>query len=92
MIYQREISAGFVLIAEYRITRHGNDGISSRSGVVPDVDIHALRANQCDVDGRNRYTGSNYVDRQRTTLASIGELVVIPDIAGAGELKFVQDN
>lgn len=92
LIYQGDIPADFELVAEYRISARGNSGINYRSEVVPDIDFHALRGYQCDIDGQNRYTGSNYEERRRTTLASIGQSVVIPEVAGAAELKFVEGN
>ena len=33
----------------------------------------ALRGYQADIDGKNRYTGQNYEERKRTTLAYRGE-------------------
>ena len=92
LIYQGEIPADFELIAEYRVSARGNSGINYRSEVVPDVDFHALRGYQCDLDGQNRYTGSNYEERKRTTLASVGQSVVIPNVEGSGDLKLVQGN
>jgi hypothetical protein len=92
LIYQGEIPDDFEFVAEYHVSPRGNSGVNYRSEVVPDLDFHALRGYQCDLDGPNRYTGSNYEERKRTTLASIGQSVVIPDIEGAGELKFVEGN
>jgi hypothetical protein len=92
LIYQGEIPADFEFIAEYRVSPRGNSGINYRSEVVPDLDFHALRGYQCDLDGPNRYTGSNYEERKRTTLASIGQSVVIPNTEGAGDLKFAEGN
>jgi hypothetical protein len=92
LIYQGEIPDDFEFIAEYRVSPRGNSGINYRSEVVPDLDFHALRGYQCDLDGPNRYTGSNYEERKRTTLASIGQSVVIPNIEGEGDLKFVEGN
>jgi hypothetical protein len=92
LIYQGEIPDDFEFVAEYRVSPLGNSGINYRSEVVPDLDFHALRGYQCDLDGPNRYTGSNYEERKRTTLASIGQSVVIPNTEGAGDLKFVEGN
>lgn len=92
LICEREIPADFELVAEFRVSEHGNSGINYRSEVVEGFDFHALRGYQCDIDGQNRYTGSNYEERRRTTLASIGESVVIPEVDGVAELKFVAGN
>lgn len=92
LIYQGEIPADFEFVAEFRVSPLGNSGINYRSEVVPEVDFHALQGYQCDIDGRNRYTGSNYEERRRTTLASIGESVVIPEVENAGELSYVAGN
>jgi hypothetical protein len=48
----------------------------------------ALRGYQADIDGKNRYTGQNYEERKRTTLAYRGEMTVItsqddPDAPGS---------
>jgi hypothetical protein len=37
----------------------------------------ALRGYQADIDGKNRYTGQNYEERGRTTLAYRGQKVII---------------
>lgn len=92
LIYEGQIPADFEFVAEYRVSPRGNSGVNYRSEVVEGVDFHALRGYQCDIDGQNRYTGSNYEERRRTTLASIGQSVVIPNTAGAGDLKFVEGN
>jgi hypothetical protein len=92
LIYQGDIPDDFEFIAEYRVSPRGNSGVNYRSEVVPNLEFHALRGYQCDLDGPNRYTGSNYEERKRTTLASIGQSVVIPNTEGAGDLKFVEGN
>jgi hypothetical protein len=38
---------------------------------------HALRGYQADIDGANSYTGQNYEERNRTTLAYRGEIVKV---------------
>lgn len=68
--------ADFELTLEYRITRTGNSGINYRSEEVKDVP-HVLKGYQSDIDGQNQYTGQNYEERARTTLAYIGEKVTI---------------
>lgn len=92
LIYQGEIPADFEFIAEFRISANGNSGINYRSEIVPDVDFHALQGYQCDIDGPRNYVGSNYEERLRTTLASIGESVEIPELADSGELKHSKGN
>ncbi|MEQ8209511.1 MAG: DUF1080 domain-containing protein [Lacipirellulaceae bacterium] len=92
LIYQGKIQKDFELIAEYRISQQGNSGINYRSELVEGIDFHALRGYQCDIDGQNRYTGSNYEERGRTTLASIGESMVIPSIKASEKLMHVKRN
>lgn len=92
LIYQGKIPADFEFIAEYRISQQGNSGVNYRSERVEGIDFHALRGYQCDIDGKNRYTGSNYEERGRTTLASIGESVVLPSIKGADYSKYIARN
>ena len=68
--------ADFELIAECNITEKGNSGINYRSVVFPDVP-YALKGYQADIDGANRYTGQNYEERGRTTLAYRGQITEI---------------
>ena len=68
--------ADFELTLEYRITNTGNSGINYRSAEVKDLP-HALKGYQLDIDGQKLYTGQNYEERARTTLAYIGEKVII---------------
>lgn len=68
--------ADFELTLEYRITKTGNSGINYRSTELKDLP-HTLKGYQSDIDGQNRYTGQNYEERARTTLAYMGEKVVI---------------
>ncbi|MCA9167038.1 MAG: DUF1080 domain-containing protein [Planctomycetales bacterium] len=92
LVYQGDVPADFEFIAEFRVSADGNSGVNYRSEVVDGIDFHALRGYQCDIDGRNRYTGSNYEERRRTTLASIGESVVVPNVDGADTLAHVAQN
>lgn len=92
LIYEGEIPADFEFIAECRISQHGNSGINYRSELVEGIEFHALRGYQCDIDGQNRYTGSNYEERGRTTLASIGEDVILPPTKDADKSKYVKRN
>jgi hypothetical protein len=66
----------FELMAEYRITIDGNSGINYRSVQITDVP-HALKGYQADIDGKSNYTGQNYEERGRTTLAYRGQKTVI---------------
>ena len=66
----------FELKAEFRITEGGNSGINYRSEELTDIP-NALRGYQADIDGRNNYTGQNYEERGRTTLAYRGEVVIV---------------
>ena len=71
----------FELILEYRISQGGNSGINYRSEQITEVPF-ALRGYQADIDGMNRYTGQNYEERGRTTLAYRGQTTTInpPDV------------
>jgi Domain of Unknown Function (DUF1080) len=68
--------ADFELTLEFRITKSGNSGINYRSVQLKDVP-NALKGYQADIDGANRYTGQNYEERGRTTLAYRGEKVTV---------------
>ncbi len=68
--------ADFELKGEFNITEKGNSGINYRSEKLPDVP-YALRGYQADIDGANRYTGQNYEERGRTTLAYRGQITSI---------------
>ncbi len=76
IIWQGGKPADFELTLEYKITKGGNSGINYRSVQLTDVP-HALKGYQADIDGANRYTGQNYEERARTTLAYRGEIVTI---------------
>jgi hypothetical protein len=64
--------ADFELKGEFRISESGNSGINYRSDRVAEVPF-ALRGYQADIDGKNTYTGQNYEERKRTTLAYRGQ-------------------
>lgn len=68
--------SNFELRAEFNITEKGNSGINYRSVVFADVP-NALKGYQADIDGANRYTGQNYEERGRTTLAYRGQITEI---------------
>ncbi len=62
----------FELKVEFRISEKGNSGIQYRSDRVEGVPF-GLRGYQADIDGNNTYTGQNYEERKRTTLAYRGQ-------------------
>lgn len=63
----------FELKLDYRITAAGNSGINYRSVMVPNTK-YALRGYQCDIDGKNTYTGQNYEERGRLFLSVRGQM------------------
>ncbi|WP_158839597.1 3-keto-disaccharide hydrolase [Polaribacter sp. L3A8] len=76
IIYEKEQPSNFELKLEYRISKSGNSGVNYRSEIIKDFPF-ALRGYQCDIDGEKRYTGQNYEEKKRTTLAYIGEKVIV---------------
>ena len=66
----------FELKLEFKIAEAGNSGINYRSEPFADIP-HALRGYQADIDGKINYTGQNYEERGRTTLAYRGEAVTV---------------
>ena len=76
IIWQGGKPADFELTLEFKITNAGNSGINYRSEQLTDIP-HALKGYQADIDGANRYTGQNYEERARTTLAYRGEIVTV---------------
>jgi len=79
IIYKKEQPENFELTLEYKITDSGNSGINYRSSLIETVPF-ALKGYQCDIDGMNRYTGQNYEEKKRTTLAYMGQTVTIPQM------------
>src|SRR5699024_7817416 len=77
LIWEEQEFDDFDFIVEYQISKEGNSGVNYRSDHVPDRK-HALRGYQADIDGANHYTGQNYEEMKRTTLAYRGESVIIP--------------
>tara|TARA_R110002050_G_scaffold67924_1_gene147230 strand:- start:5775 stop:6578 length:804 start_codon:yes stop_codon:yes gene_type:complete len=77
----------FELKLEFRIAEAGNSGINYRSEKI-DTIPYALRGYQADIDGKIRYTGQNYEEKKRATLAYRGEKAIItsqenPDAPGS---------
>lgn len=65
----------FELKVLYKISSRGNSGINYRSEKI--AGEYALKGYQADIDGEQHYSGSNYEERGRTTLAARGETVVL---------------
>jgi hypothetical protein len=89
IIYQNEQPKDFELKLEYRISEKGNSGINYRSKLIDEVPF-ALKGYQCDIDGRNKFTGQNYEEKKRTTLAYMGEKVNVsqmPDSISENNLR-----
>jgi len=86
----------FELKVDYRITEGGNSGINYRSVVVPDpvtpTNRFAMRGYQCDIDGRNRYTGNNYEEKGRLFLAERGEITHVTGTRKPIVLSRIGDN
>jgi len=76
IIWKGGTPGDFELKVDYRITDKGNSGINYRSERMDDHP-YALRGYQCDIDGKNSYTGQNYEERKRTTLAYHGQKVIV---------------
>lgn len=82
----------FELKVDFKITENGNSGINYRSERLDDVPF-ALRGYQADIDGKNTYTGQNYEERKRTTLAYRGQQTKINPQDPPGEIRdFVERN
>lgn len=76
IIWRGGQTTDFELITEFRIATTGNSGINYRSVQLKDIP-YALKGYQADIDGANRYTGQNYEERARTTLAYRGQKTII---------------
>lgn len=74
----------FEFQGEFRISESGNSGINYRSSKLNDIQF-ALKGYQADIDGKNNYTGQNYEERGRTTLAYRGEKVVVNPLGNSSE-------
>ena len=83
----------FELKVDFWISESGNSGVQYRSDRVIEVPF-ALRGYQADIDGGNLYTGQNYEERKRTTLAYRGQKTQIasaPDSISSAS-GFVHNN
>lgn len=76
IIWQGGQPGDFELKGEFKITEAGNSGINYRSDQLTDIP-YALRGYQADIDGKRTYTGQNYEERKRATLAYRGEISTI---------------
>jgi len=76
LIWRGGMPGDFELTLEFKITKSGNSGINYRSEELKDIP-YALKGYQLDIDGANRYTGQNYEERGRTTLAYRGQETII---------------
>jgi hypothetical protein len=81
IIWRGGTPADFEMKGEFRISAEGNSGINYRSEQLADIPF-ALRGYQADIDGQNWYTGQNYEERKRTTLAYSGQKTVVVPCAG----------
>lgn len=91
IIWQGGEPGDFEFTGEFNITAEGNSGINYRSDRLTDVPF-ALGGYQADIDGKNRYTGQNYEERKRTTLAYRGQKTTIPAYSGAATPEAVRAN
>lgn len=87
IVWQDGQPEDFELKLEFKIAESGNSGINYRSEPI-DTIPNALRGYQADIDGKIRYTGQNYEEKKRATLAYRGERVIInsqddPDAPGS---------
>lgn len=80
------VADDFELKVEYRISERGNSGINYRSTTIDSLP-YAMRGYQADINGQNNYTGQNYEERGRTTLAYQGQRVVVNAIGVSSSLK-----
>jgi Domain of Unknown Function (DUF1080) len=76
----------FELKLEYKISKDGNSGINYRSEQLDGVP-HALKGYQADIDVNNFYTGQNYEERGRTTLAYRGQTTKVNPASGTESIK-----
>lgn len=84
IIWQGKMPEDFELKVEYRVSSGGNSGINYRSEMVDGIP-YALRGYQADLCGSAPITGSNYEERRRTTLANVGEKVLLLPAMAAGD-------
>lgn len=91
LVYEGGDPADFELKLEFKITEAGNSGINYRSETIDSIP-YALRGYQADIDGKIRYTGQNYEERKRATLAYRGENVIISSQENPEEKNSIRAN
>ncbi|MEN8703113.1 MAG: DUF1080 domain-containing protein [Polaribacter sp.] len=91
IIYEKDQPENFELKLDYRISESGNSGVNYRSEKIKNKPF-ALRGYQSDIDGKNKYTGQNYEEKKRTTLAYIGEKVIIEEMPDSIPLTNLRKN
>ncbi len=89
IVWQGGQPGDFELKGEFKITEAGNSGINYRSDQLTDVPF-ALRGYQADIDGKRTYTGQNYEERKRATLAYRGEISTINPYDGEASMEAVR--
>ena len=96
LIWRDGAPEDFELKVEYRITTGGNSGINYRSIVVPDnvtpENKFAMRGYQCDIDGKNSFTGNNYEEKGRLFLAVRGQVTHVTGTRKPIVLSTLGDN
>lgn len=75
LVWQGGQPADFELKCLFRISARGNSGINYRSSLLSPELPFALMGYQADMDGASQYTGQNYEEKGRSTLAYRGEEV-----------------
>jgi hypothetical protein len=83
LIWRGGTTKDFELKVVYRVSQNGNSGINYRSEEIKGM-RYALKGYQADLDGAQLYTGSNYEEGGRTTLAPRGSRVALAPVAGGG--------
>lgn len=91
LIWKGGQPADFEFKASFKISESGNSGVNYRSEKVADVPF-ALKGYQADIDGKNNYTGQNYEERKRTTLAYRGEAATISTQPNASDAESMRKN
>jgi hypothetical protein len=89
IVWQGGQPGDFELKGDFKITEAGNSGINYRSDQLTDIP-YALRGYQADIDGKINYTGQNYEERKRATLAYRGEISTINAYNDAPTLEAVR--
>ncbi|MCE6992240.1 DUF1080 domain-containing protein [Dyadobacter sp. CY323] len=81
----------FEFKGSFKIAQAGNSGINYRSEQLTDIPF-ALKGYQADIDGKINYTGQNYEERKRTTLAYRGQKTVIKEYSGEKTPEAIRAN